>query len=420
MSNYPNGRPGDALLGALVTVLSVLVVGLLTLVTYLYFQLRKIHQKYKELLKESSTSSTSSTSLCQRIREQRKSAILHMVTDNDLEQQRDLYISSPISQHSDFTLKTMELSKPKIYPTDINSIEPSSPEREPWGIRKVRSIERLTGLTNELSMKSDRRDHSSEHAMVAQDHNPFYGQGEIFEYDITKPSIDPKFIQGGEMERGQALDVQYSKIRSPETVGVDAIHEQISCHRHETQFSGPSLLAVPQPSCFKRTQISRPTITSISTPINKSESESNIPPHARSLVLQDLYEDPLGTFFTNNTNPNAYGPSSIDSLEHYDRDEVPRPFLERSFSLNLAYSDPAEEISIKNRNSAGRKLKLYLKNARGHRKTIGSTQGKSAPPSKSPEGTISKTKRDLFRLPKTNREESPPQPLSDEGTLSNN
>ncbi|KAF3293872.1 hypothetical protein TWF132_004454 [Orbilia oligospora] len=420
MSKDPNDRPSDALLGVLVTVLSVLVFGLLTLVTYLYLQLRKIHQRYKELLKESGTTS----SLCQRIREQRKSAILHIVTNNDLEQQRDQYVSSPISQHSDYSLNMPECSKTKFSPKDIESIEPNSPEREPWGIRKVRSIERLTGLTKELSIKSDHRNHVSDQTSAAGDQNPFSEQEEIFEYDVTGANpIDSNFTLGGEVEMGHAFEVQFPIFRSPETMELDSFHEQIDWNGNKAQSCDPNLLAVPQPNCFTRTQYSVSAIKTTSAPIHRFECESNIPPHARSPAPQASYEVPLkGTSETYMTNMDLHGHeiTGIGSLEHYDKEEVPRPFLERSFSLNLAYPDPAEEATTKNRNSPGTKLKLYLKNARSHRKSVGSTQGKSTPPSRSPEGTISKAKRDLFRLPKSSREESTPPPSNKEGALDNN
>ncbi|RVD80122.1 uncharacterized protein DFL_008029 [Arthrobotrys flagrans] len=413
MPNNPNDGAGDTLLGVLVTVFSILVVGLLALVSYLYFQLRKINRQYRELLQESSATST----LCQRIRERRKSAILHMVIKDNLEQQRNQNISSPISQHSVYSLNTLECGRAGLYKSnDITSMEPSSPETEPWAIRKVRSIGRLTGLTNELSMRSDRRDPFLEPTTTIQDKNSFYDQEGISEDDIVTASNSRRAAQGGQIDKGQISEVQSMKVKFPEAVKLEVSRQQISCSKNETQ----TPLAVPQTNCPTRSQSPRSaTIISPSRSIQSSELESNIPPHAQSPTPQSSTEDPLckASEMLSITSPELHDDnlSGIHNLEHYDTYEVPRPFLERSFSLNLAYSDPAAETGIKNRNSPGTKLKYYLNDTRNNRRTLGSTQGRSPLQSKSLEATISKAKRELFRLPKSSREENTPQPSDDEG-----
>ncbi|KAK6357769.1 hypothetical protein TWF718_002075 [Orbilia javanica] len=405
MPNDPKGDTSDTLLGVLVTVLSVLVVGLLALVSYLYLQLRKIHQQYRELLQESNTASA----LYQRIHEQRKSAILHMTTKDDLEQQRDQYASSSTSQNSIYSMNTLEFTRPALYHTEITSIEPGSPENEPWAIRKVRSIERLTGLTNEISLKSDRRDPFSEPTVAVQDQDHFHDHKRTVEDDIIRASASTSATKDGKIESWEISKEMSMNAKPTQASNVEACSQRVSGGRHETEAMDPSLLAVPHESCPTRTQSLQSTTVKPSGALESLEPESNIPPHARSPTPQSSASDVLSQVDgADLTLTDIHGDASpgADNFEHCDAYEIPRPFLERSFSLNLAYSDPTAVPRTKGRYSPGTKLKHYLKNARVNRLALGNAQGGAPNQPRSPAEIVSKAKRERFRLPKPTREQN--------------
>ncbi|KAK6508779.1 hypothetical protein TWF481_003549 [Arthrobotrys musiformis] len=415
MPNSPNDGGSAALPGVLVVVLSLIVVALLALVCYLYFQLKKIHQQYIDLLQESGTTSA----LSRRIHEQRKSAIFHMATTDDLEQQRDQYVSSPVSQHSVYSMSTLEYGRAGLYPNDTPSIDTNPPATEPWAIRKVRSIERLTGLTNELSTKPDRRDPFFDPGNSEQYQNPFFDQAgteDATKDDIEKDLNAPSASHDIKLAKIRPLKLRTTSTEGQEATKVEAGYQKVDNRQTHAQSSITDLLAVPQTICMPRNRPPRPTVISNqSESIWESESESNIPPHARSTTpISPLESSPTKSndSYISNPDPETGNSPDLDNIEHYDADEVPCPFLERSFSLNLAYSDPETDISAKNRNSPRLKLKGYLKNARSNRRSLGSTQAQtiSTDQLNAPGGTIPKAGRELFRLSKHNREHNSLRP----------
>ncbi|RVD81169.1 uncharacterized protein DFL_009044 [Arthrobotrys flagrans] len=213
MPSGPDGEAGDALLGALVTILSIFVAALLAF-SILPLQLRRIHRQYKELLRQSTVTPT----LSQRIREQRKSAISHIIAEEDLEQQREQIISSPIPQRSGYSTNSSRCGRIEVFANDITCIEPSSPEAERWAIRKVRSMERLTGLTNELSAKPERRNPFHEPASGIQDRNPFYDREGDVECD---PRCSSKLTQ--DAKAGDEAEALKSASASLETVNTEPL-----------------------------------------------------------------------------------------------------------------------------------------------------------------------------------------------------
>lgn len=145
-----------------------------------------------------------------------------------------------------------------------------------------------------------------------------------------------------------------------------------------TQASDPNLLVVPQTDSPPRSQSHQPPITDSRSELNqKSGSGSKVIPHARSPVSRFPLEDPSRTakeiYFTSSDD----NLPDLDGLEPYDTYDVPSPFIDRSFSLTLAYSDdPATDIGNNGRSSRGIKLKHYLKSARNNRKSLASAAGR--------------------------------------------
>ncbi|KAK6362563.1 hypothetical protein TWF730_000020 [Orbilia blumenaviensis] len=401
MPSSSNGEAADALLGAVVTILSIFVVALLALVCYLYFQLRQIHRQYGELTHESTPTPT----LSQRIREQRKSAISHIIAEDDLEQQRDHDIGSPISQRSGYSTGASEGGGPGLLAHDIAYIEPGSPETEPWAIRKVRSMERLTSLTNELSTKPDRRDPFREPAPYTQDHNPFYDREGVVKYNFQEIQKAFDTTQNKKGDKDQAPKPEIPEFKSLETAELGANGQQGSRNKRSIQMSDSSLLAVPQPSSPSRCPPLQSKSTStppFSTQEPRSERhELNVPPHARSTVPQFPSEDPSHTvnkiYLTE-----SQVHDDISPLECYNTYDVPRPFIDRSFSLTLAYSDQTNDTVPCNRGSRGIKLKQYLKSARNNRRSLANVPGKFSSRSKSLIAIVPKPQRRLVRLTKSN------------------
>ncbi|KAK6535765.1 hypothetical protein TWF281_000017 [Arthrobotrys megalospora] len=407
MPKGPDGEASDALLGALVTILSIFVVALLALVCYLYFQLRRIHRQYKELLRES----TVTTALSQRIREQRKSAISNMIAE-DIEQQRGQIISSPISQRSGYSTNSSRCDGAEVFANDITCIEPGSPESEPWAIRKVRSMERLTGLTNELSTKPERRDPFQEPAHRIEDRNPFYNRGGSVRCKLRDVSRSNS-AQNKKSDKEEVSEPAPSKARTLETAK-SASHQKINEEVQKMEAVCPTLLAVPQTISPTRSQSVRPKFI-IGPPDSdeKPESGSNVPPHARSPPPQFPSEDPsriANKIYLTNSDDNS---SDLDGLDPYDTYDVPRPFIDRSFSLNLAFSDLENNTDNNRRSSRGTKLKHYLKTARNNRRSLASAAGRFS--RRPPTAMTPKTKRGLVRLPKSSKEPRGVEGLRNEG-----
>ncbi|KAJ6260086.1 hypothetical protein Dda_5732 [Drechslerella dactyloides] len=154
---------------AAVVILGFIGVLLALLATHLYIQLRKLQHHNKDILSQQ----CNSYNLGQRARDQRRSVLLTLADCHQDHPSRSSAQSPgpiPIETHSSATgtYAGMSADVPQTLPAE-------SPKADSWAIRKVRSMERLTELTNELTPKKERGDPFNE--PTRRDNDSFQDHG---------------------------------------------------------------------------------------------------------------------------------------------------------------------------------------------------------------------------------------------------
>ncbi|EPS40500.1 hypothetical protein H072_5633 [Dactylellina haptotyla CBS 200.50] len=391
MPQFPGDiSSGNAVIGAIVVILAIFVIALVLLVLYFYIHLRRLQTKYDDLVQRPYTHDD--RGLSQRIQDQRKSAVLCINSCQNREPELRTSSSSDGVQPNPLSPRAShDNSRSMKGNNDIqNSRNPNSladqHDGESWAIRKVRSMERLTELSNELTPRREPDDPFTEMLTPPSkpantpEHLPGTVPGNT---STSKPVGELEMLPPQTGVNVAIKDVNKLSEVEPNLLTVPQINEQTS--RRLSPLLGkeshglPKWIRNPYRADHRQTYVKSNTSGYFAPgePSSEIADIAQVPPHARPVVTeprspQDSWESTAPITETLHTETPESPAHTRNSNTLFD--DCPHPFLERTFKLNLAFPHPYSGPT--NPKASGSvKLRHYIKNARGHRRSYRNPTG---------------------------------------------
>ncbi|KAK6532164.1 hypothetical protein TWF694_003324 [Orbilia ellipsospora] len=422
MPDFPEDPSvGNFVLGTIITILAILIFALVFLVFYFYLHLRRLQRQYDTLLHRP----CGDPSLFQRIREQRKSAVLCIADcGGPSGQQADSNCNAACS--NSISPRTSS-DCPGNFKDDASLNDPEAGES--WAIRKVRSMERLTELSNELTPRKEYGDPFVEFpanrgggATTGHD-GKVAPQTNERSTSIVEPgtSRNVPILQKDTKNNNQDLDA--AQTPNPSLLVVPTVNKETSARiSPESENQGHSFskwirgtYRTDNRQCYVKSNTSG--YFAASAPKTTINEIPEIPPHARIDSCESSV--PNGNVDLHNSedfeSTSKLGFSGLGGSKRRHSD-VPRPFLERTFDLSLAFPQPHSHSSRPKHTAPG-KIRHYIRNARTHRRFQSSTAGTF--PRRSVAAVLSHTGRSLPKSTKRQQEKPKKRPVREEPEAQN-